>query len=348
MKEMTSGIRSTPYRLTRQITQLLKAQDDATARMGSDKVGVFGTADPDFIGFLTGPFKTMKPVTVQSGAGLYSTIAILPEQQHATIEDRYYNQGQPFVMDRAGTAVTGLNILRNGPPPAGYYGGDKLMVQRRFKRYFRSEDSGNDFNYVYDVEVRREEKGYVLQEDERLDGGFFPGSIYLGVNRPYGWTFPVGDNGNLLYSPDPFTDAGWSGSTITPPVSGATKPVIDSISPASYTLGEGIGVSTLTITGSNFTDCGFVLVGPFQPVGSFGIQRGPVDIPTGDFNETLKIVEQPDGAYYYRLINEDGTEVSVSIPGPDWVAGTYNIIVIGNDGQFGIAPNAFTVIDPDA
>jgi hypothetical protein len=72
---------------------LKQRQDNATARMASDSVGVFGTADPDFIGFVTAPFQQMKPVTVQSGKGSYGTIALLPEQQHATLRRPLLQRG---------------------------------------------------------------------------------------------------------------------------------------------------------------------------------------------------------------------------------------------------------------
>jgi hypothetical protein len=71
-------------------------------------------------------------------------------------------------MDRAGSSVVGQNILRSGPPPAGYYGGTKLMVQKRFKVNFKEEGGPTDFTGIYAVEVRREDAGYSLQTEERL------------------------------------------------------------------------------------------------------------------------------------------------------------------------------------
>jgi hypothetical protein len=347
MRTLTSGISTNPARLISQISLLKGKQDDTTARMGSDTVAVMGTSDPDFYGFVTPTFQQYKPVTVGSGNGLFGTIALLPESQHATLEDRYYAPGTPFVMDRAGTASTGFNILRGGPPPAGYYGGQKKMVQKRLKRYF-NDTTSTGFKFIYEPEVRREAKDYALQVDERLDGDFYPGSIYLGINRPFGWTFSTDESNRMQYSGNPFIDAGWDGSLNTVPNNPATKPVIDSISPDTFELGS--GGTFLNIYGHNFQDCGFVLVGPFKPMVSVGVTREPEQTENGTFgtlghNYVLTTIE-PDGAYYYRDVSEDGTFISLVIPGADWVAGTFDIIVIGNDGQIARLEGGFTITDP--
>jgi hypothetical protein len=263
-----------------------------------------------------------------------ATLAYLPDQE-SRLETPFYSTGTPFALDRAGTGAVGLNILRPGQPPQGYTGGDKILVQKRVKQYFNgNEDDPDNTNFNYGLVVRAEPKGYTMREDERLDGDFFPGSINVGVGKPYGYSFPTGSTGQRQYNGDPFTPDGWSGIPHSVPNNPLAAPVIDSISPTSLTLPA--GPTQIDITGSNFTGAGFVLIGPFLP----GVIR------TSEPSEIDYVRPDPPGAYFYRLIPDD---TLIQIVTPDNLqAGVWDIIVVGADGQVGVLEQSFTVTDPAA
>lgn len=335
MKKMYSGVTSIPQAATRQIAILKAAQEAQTARLGSDTVAMFGTSDPDQAEFLTRPFSRLKMMQTETTG----TLAFMPDQ-NPRLETPYYPGGTPFVLDRAGTGAFAVNIARTGSPPAGYTTNDKSMVQTRVRQYYAGseEDTGNT-RYKWGLTVRAAAKDYAMQLNERLDGDFFPGSIYLGIGRPYGFSFPV-EGGNYLYNGDPFTTDGWTGTPHQVAGNSATKPVITSVSPDSMAITAGGGASMpveLEVTGLNFTGAGFVLIGPFLP--------GPINEPDpppafpGIYFDTFN----PPGAYNYRLVVDD-TTLRIMTPG-NIEAGVWDIIVIGNDGQVGVLEKCFTVTE---
>jgi hypothetical protein len=316
------SIRTNTTAQVRQINSLKQAESDQTARINSDAVGVLTSADPDQRFFLTPPFKNMRNVQHGNGNLVTNSLAFMPPEQNGTLEDRYYLPGTPVVLDKAGSGAgsSQANLIRTGAAPAGYYGADKVLVQKRYKIYTISEDYPTVFVYGPPV-TRAEAKGYVLQADERYDGSFYPGSIGGGVARPFGTTFPTDAHGNYLYNDDPFMDIGWSGTTYTVTVNAATCPVIDSISQPSFTLPKVNLMDVLTLTGKHFTGCGFVMVGPYQPAFFSGLGSG---------GET--------GRY---VLND--TTIQLNIP-RDMSPGSYYIYVIGNDGQIGVYPTPFQVL----
>jgi hypothetical protein len=154
---------------------------------------------------------------IGASGGIYGTLALMSDQQHAGLENPYYQQGTPFVLDRAGGGNFGMNIARPGTPPDGYYAGDKWLIQKRVKRYHYGDetDPANPY-FIYDIVVRAEPKGYQTQPDERLDGDFYPGRFVAssggfitqinnvaGTGSLYGNSFPTDPDGNMLYSSDP-------------------------------------------------------------------------------------------------------------------------------------------------
>jgi hypothetical protein len=84
-------------------------------------------------------------------------------------------------------------VVKSGTPPAGYYGGDKVMVQSRYKIYYNGDenDPANP-HFIYKIDLRSEPKGYELQPGERLDGNIFQ------YPKPTGWTFPTDSEGNYI------------------------------------------------------------------------------------------------------------------------------------------------------
>jgi hypothetical protein len=105
------------------------------------KTGVLGSGDPDQIQFLTAPFKDLRMMQIGESKGAFGSLALMPDQ-HASLETPFYSTGTPFPLDRAGTGVFGYNIARTGQPPTGYYGGDKVMIQRRYKIYYNDGQIG--------------------------------------------------------------------------------------------------------------------------------------------------------------------------------------------------------------
>jgi hypothetical protein len=307
--------------LAANIRKLVQTQEDQTARINSDSVGVLASSDPDQRFFLTPPFKNMRLVQQGNGNLVTNSLAFMPPEQNGTLEDRYYLPGTPVVLDKAGSGAgsSQASLIRTGAAPDGYYGGDKVLVQKRYKIYTISEDYPTIF--VYFISTRQEARDYVLQADERYDGSFYPGSIAGGVARPFGTTFPTDAHGNYLYTDNPYLDVGWSGATYTVTANEATRPVIDSISQPSFTLPKTNFMDVLTLTGKHFTGCGFVMVGPYQPAFFSGILSG--------------------GETGHYVVND--TTIQINIP-LDMSPGSYYIYVIGNDGQIGVYPTPFQVI----
>jgi hypothetical protein len=328
---MTSAINSIPSTTKRQIGQLKAGQETVTSRIASDTTGMLGNGDPDHFAFLTPAFKSMQLFQTGNSEGVVGTLALMPKEQHASVEDPYYYPNTPFVLDRAGKNNFGFNIARPGTPPAGYYGGDKVLVQKRFKIYSAGENYPDTYSYGPPV-VREEPKGYVLQENERYDGGFYPGSTHNGVEPPYGNTFPTDSEGHYVYTGDPFTEAGWDGTVYSVPDNDATKPTIDTITPNYFTLPDtrpDRHKKVITITGSNLQFVGFVMIGPYRPDFFWGLDEG-----------TLRGL---GGAFQYREINFEGDYfVQINLPS-NMLPGVYTPYVIGVDGQVGKKDNGFTV-----
>jgi hypothetical protein len=332
IKKPTSQITYSPEKAAALVKSLRQAQDDQTARMGSDTVGVLAASDPDQRFFITAPFKNMRLVQHGNGNLVTNSLAYMSPEQNGTLEDRYYNPGTPVVLDKAGSGAgsSHLNLIRAGALPSGYYGADKVLVQKRFKLYPAGEAYPAIF--VYAVAVRSEPRGYALQADERYDGGFYPGSINFGQERPYGTTFPTDDQGNYLYNGDPYSHAGWDGTTFTALYNAATKPVITSVVPNGFTLpdlrqpGEEIFID---FYGHNFSGCGFAMIGPFMP---------------GFFYSGHLAADAFNGALPYVFVTDD-THLTINMPN-DLVPGSYYPYVIGNDGQIGVAATPFVVDGP--
>jgi hypothetical protein len=321
MKEMISGVTAIPQSSFKRLVEQKAAQDLQTTRLASETVALIGTADPDQQGFLTKVLRGFRMAqTAETGA-----LAFLPDD-NPSYATPYYKAGTPVVLDRAGTGAYGLNIVKSGLSPDGYYnGGDKLMVQSRYKQYYRgSETDTSNTNWNYGLRVR------AMIVDERLDGDFFPGSIHLGVGKPYGVMFAKDGSGQRLYSGDPFTPEGWNGVANPVVTNIPTAPVIDAIDPNTFQL-PGTPIE-ITITGSHLTGCGFVFIGPFLPA------QISISVPS----ENSYILPDPLGAFYYRRILDDNNLVIASPP--NMVAGVYDVIVIGVDGQVAVKEQFFTVL----
>jgi hypothetical protein len=318
MKYRASSVNSIPPAQTmRQILSLKKGQDDTTAELASDTTGVIGVGDVDLIHFLTKTFTGTRMVQKANGAGAVGSLAILPDEQHAASGAPYWQDGKVMALDRAGTGNFGFNIIRTGQKADGHAKGNTRIIQKRFAAVFNP-----DIDRVsYHVQARLEPVGYGPQTDERLDGDFFPGSIYLGVSAPYG----VVDM--TVYNNDPYGPDGWNGVVNSVPINPDTKPVISSISANSFELGSG-EFAELNITGSNFTGAGFVGIGPFL---------GRVSAFVGDKPD-------PVGAYFNRTIIDDAHIYSI-LDGAGLVAGKYTVWVIGADGQVGTLVDGFTVLE---
>jgi hypothetical protein len=327
MKKLASGITSVPANKRRELTALKTAQDATTSHLASDSAGMIGNGDADYLGFFTKPFKDMKLFQQGNQTGVVGTIALMPTQQHASLETPYFAAGTPFTLDRAGDGNFGFNVVKSGNLPAGYYGGDKVLVQKRYKIYPAGENYPNIYVYGPPV-VREEPKGYVLGEDERYDGSFYPGKILFGVGRPIGTTFPTDSEGHYVYNDSPFIDAGWSGATYSVPFDPETRPVISSVTPDYYTIpGDDLpeGSDLITLTGINFNSCGYVMIGPYLP---------SVSVPGVQLPELA-------GAYFNRIVISD-EEIQFNRPG-GMMPGIYEVYVIGNDGQMNEEGHTFTV-----
>jgi hypothetical protein len=314
MRLMESGYSATKLNTTRHFDLLKTNQADANSRLASDVSAVVGTADPDQVAFLTPALKDYRAVQASSGNNTVGTLAMLPRQQYASLEDRYYKSGTAVALDRVGSPTAGFNIMRPGHTPDGYYGADKVLVQKRTKLFPAGEDNADIFFYAQ-PQVRPESRDYVLQEDERYDGNFYPGKVMDGAVRPFGTTFPTGPGGGYAYNGNPFKNEGWNGQAFEVTYNRETLPVIEAIDPNYFTLpdtrapGENI---VLTITGSNLLN-GLIMVGPYAPA----IFNGG----GGSLSES---------------------EVQINMP----VAmnpGVYDVYIIGYDGQIGALQQGFTV-----
>jgi hypothetical protein len=322
MKYRASSVNSIPAHTTRQIQSLKKSQDDTTAQLASDTTSVIGVGDVDLIHFLTEAFTGTRMVQKANGAGAVGSLAILPDEQHAASGSPYWQDGKVMALDRAGTGNFGFNIIRTGQKADGHAKGNTRIIQKRFAAVFNP-----DIDRVsYHVQARLAPLGYGPQADERLDGDFFPGSIYLGVSQPYGLVDMT------AYNNDPYGPDGWNGAVNSVPTNSATKPVISSISPNSYQLGVG-GSPEFHLTGSNFTSAGFAGIGPFM---------GFHDIPLSSNPDY--VLPDPLGAYYNRYIPDD-TNLYFYLNVGEFVAGSYTVWVIGIDGQVGTIENGFTVLE---
>jgi hypothetical protein len=311
---MVSEIRSVPLNTRLSLNAVKKGQEDMTAKLASDRTGVVGVGDIDLTRFLTRPFTDMRMFQSGSGDGVYGTLAIIPNQQVSSNDNPFYKDGTVMALDRAGTGAFNFNLVRTGRPPDGYGKGNTKIVQKRFGLRFNPAID----RVSYYIVARLEDVDYVMQEDERLDGDFFPGSIYAGVGAPYG-LFDTSQ-----YNGDPFTADGWTGVPHGVPDNAATKPVITSITPDNVTRPNTGGV-VVELTGEHFIGCGFVFFGPYLP--TFVIP------PSGTLTD-------PPGAFYYRYIASD-TTLQITTP-DDMEAGDYTIYVIGTDGQIGTY-ESFTV-----
>jgi hypothetical protein len=158
MKKMVSKVNSIPANTTRDIRRLKGQQDNTTERLSGDTTGVLGSGDPDQIQFLTAPFKDLRMMQIGESKGAFGSLALMPDQ-HASLETPFYSTGTPFPLDRAGTGVFGYNIARTGQPPTGYYGGDKVMIQLRYKIYYNGEDGdpANPF-FIYKIDLEANQK----------------------------------------------------------------------------------------------------------------------------------------------------------------------------------------------
>jgi hypothetical protein len=316
MKRMVSKVNSIPANTTRDIRRLKGQQDNTTERLSGDTTGVLGSGDPDQIQFLTAPFKDLRMMQIGESKGAFGSLALMPDQ-HASLETPFYSTGTPFPLDRAGTGVFGYNIARTGQPPTGYYGGDKVMIQRRYKIYYNGEDGdpANPF-FIYKIDLRAEPKGYELQPGEKLDGGFLEGL------RPYGWSFPTDDEGNRL------RNVGyWTGETASVVPDNETRPVIDSVDPDFFQLPDARVLDSyeITISGAHLSTLQTALIGPFNPMYMF----------------------LPGGIGYWNII--DDNNVIINAPS-GMIAGVYDVMVIGSDGQIGVKEQAFTILaapDPE-
>ncbi len=343
--------RQTPNRvpsITRATVEARQKQDSQTQALGSEQSGVLVRSDPDQLHFLTPALKNMHIVGIGGGnVGATTTLAYMPEsQQSNSFYSPVYETGTTFSLDRAGDGNTGLNIIRPGQEPLGYYSGG-VAIQKRVKKYFRKprgdEDPGDDtiFRFAYDVATEMKPKGYLPQVGEQLDGGFYTPSAYLGIERPSGNSFPADDNGDFLMNPDPWGPDGWSGTVVH---ASGPKPQIDSVSPDTISAdGVGNDPPIIEITGEHFTNCSWVLVGPFHPVVNVFVARDPVDLPdTGPIQHNTLLV-QPDGAYYYRRVVDD-EKIEILCP-LDVIPGQYDVLVIGSGGKVGIKKNAITIVE---
>lgn len=343
--------RATPNRipsLVREIVAAKKVQDRQTQDLGSEKAGTLIRSDPDQLHFLTPGLKNFHMIGVGSpNVGVTTTLGYMPESQNAhQLYAPVHDAGTTFGLDRAGTANTGVNVMRTGQPPIGYVA-EGVAIEKRVKKYFRKlrpgEDASDDvtFRMSYDVETRQEAKGYGPQEDEQYGNGLYLPSAYLGVVRPYGLSFPTGDDGEFKLNPDPWGPDGWTGTVVN--ASGPT-PSVDSVSPDTVSASAlASNDQYLEITGSNFTGCSWVLVGPFHPVVSVFQQKPPVALPDTAPNQHNQTYVYPEGAYYYRYIIDDNN-LEILCP-HDVVPGQYDIIVIGSGGSVGRLKNGITVVD---
>jgi hypothetical protein len=313
MQTRASAINSIPTNTTRQLGQLKAIQDNTTAQLASDTTALLGNGDPDHITFLTPRFKGVQMIQAGGNAGIYGTLAAQPDQ-HASLETPYYKMGTPFPIDRAGSGNFGFNVVKSGTPPDGYYGGDKVMVQSRYKIYYGGDENDPaNHHFIYKIELRAEPKGYELQPGERLDGNIFQ------YPKPTGWTFPTDSEGNYLYNTNP--DA-WTGEVSSVVYNPATLPVIDEISPNFFQLPDTrlpADYNIITITGQHFSGSSTAIIGPYSPA-----------------------VFSAGGSPGYGLVVDDST---MQINAPEgMVPGVYDIYIIGGDGQIGVKQNSFTVL----
>jgi hypothetical protein len=304
MKEMVSGIATIPADTSRQIKGLKQAQDEATNRLASDTTGLIGVGDTDLARFLTPPFKSMRMLQVKSGPQFYGTLGLIPNQGYRFDGVPYYRDGSVRAIDRAGTANITSNIVRTGPAPDGYTRGETILIQKRIARTFNP----NIDRTSYAVEVREVPADYVLQPDERYDGDFSPVNG-LGLGLEYLSVYPVDAQGRRLYNGDPYTEAGWDGTTYRISYNPETIPVITSVDPPNFQLPDNSGDPHGFIFGRNIAPTAMILVGPY---------RTQVDHVFVGF-------------------------VSFTFPG-GMQPGVYDFLVVGTDGQIGIASDPVTVL----
>jgi hypothetical protein len=115
IKKPTSQITSSPEKAAALVKSLRQAQDDQTARMGSDTVGVLAASDPDQRFFITAPFKNMRLVQHGNGNLVTNSLAYMSPEQNGTLEDRYYNPGTPVILDKAGSGAGSSHSTLSGP-----------------------------------------------------------------------------------------------------------------------------------------------------------------------------------------------------------------------------------------
>jgi hypothetical protein len=304
MKEMISGITTIPADTFRQIKGLKQAQDEATNRLASDTTGILGVGDTDLARFLTLPFKGMRMLQVKSGPQVYGTLGIIPEQGYRFDGVPYFRDGSVRAIDRAGTANITSNLVRTGPSPDGYTRGETILVQKRIGRTFNPTID----RVSYAVEVKEVAADYVLQPDERYDGDFSPVNG-LGLGLEYLSVYPLNAGGRRLYNGDPYTEAGWDGTTYTVDYDPETIPIPTAFEPDIYQLPDNGGDNSGSITGTNLDFFTIIMVGPYRT----GVSNAFVGFVTFNFPSGM----QP---------------------------GIYDIITVGSDGQIGILPQAITVL----
>lgn len=304
MKEMVSGSKAVPADTFRQLKALKQTQDEGTNRLASDTTGILGVGDTDLARFLTQTFKNLRMLQVKSGQEVYGTLGIIPEQGYPFDGVPYFRDGSVRAIDRAGTSNISNNIVRTGPSPDGYTRGDTILIQKRIARTFNP----NIDRISYAVEIREVPKDYALQPDERYDGDFSPVNG-LGLGLEYLSVYPVDADGNRLYNGDPYTEAGWDGTTYTIRYNPETIPVLTSVDVTIFQLPDNFGNPHGNIYGRNIGASDMILVGPY---------RTQIDNVFVGF-------------------------VSFTFPS-NMQAGVYDILVVGTDGQIGIISAAVTVL----
>jgi hypothetical protein len=98
----------------------------------------------------------MRLVHEVNGAMSHTSLAYMPPEQNGTLEDRYYDNSTPVILDKAGSGSgsSSSSIIRSGALPVGYYGADKVLVRKRIKVLTIGEDFPDMFSYFVQVRDR--------------------------------------------------------------------------------------------------------------------------------------------------------------------------------------------------